>query len=189
MESEISHNGDARPIHEKENSMYPLATVPTSVTLSAEQFEKLYLTPMTRQQPRLAKQVGNPTPLWVFNLANLRVSPKHKRERSVANCLTINGRALGGFVITTTPLSCCLMGWRGASGNGIAYTQGNDPNGYQNCCYIDQKTRTAGQQSFSVDFCWWLLVSLSLHLGIHFLVLYSVPLVSFPRISCSSVPY
>lgn len=63
MESEISHNGEARPVHEKENSMYPLATVPTSVTLSAEQFEKLYLTPMTRQQPQLAKQVGNPTPL------------------------------------------------------------------------------------------------------------------------------
>ena len=63
MESEISHNGDVRPIHEKDNSMYPLATVPTSVTLSAEQFEKLYLTPMTRHQPQLAKQVGNPTPL------------------------------------------------------------------------------------------------------------------------------
>ncbi|KAL4874800.1 GPR1/FUN34/yaaH family-domain-containing protein [Aspergillus karnatakaensis] len=69
-----------------------LAMIPTSVTLSAEQFERLYLTPMTRQQPALAKQVGNPTPL-----------------------------ALGGFVITTTPLSCCLMAWRGASGNGIAF--------------------------------------------------------------------
>lgn len=30
-------------------------------------------------------------------------------------------RALGGFVITTTPVSCCLMGWRGASGNGVAF--------------------------------------------------------------------
>lgn len=72
--------------------MNALSTVPTSVTLSAEQFEKLYLTPMTRQQPKFARQVGNPTPL-----------------------------ALGGFVITTTPLSCCLMAWRGASGNGIAF--------------------------------------------------------------------
>ncbi|KAL5332116.1 GPR1/FUN34/yaaH family-domain-containing protein [Aspergillus crustosus] len=69
-----------------------LSMIPTSITLSAEQFERLYLTPMTRQQPALAKQVGNPTPL-----------------------------ALGGFVITTTPLSCCLMAWRGASGNGIAF--------------------------------------------------------------------
>ena len=56
METETSHN-------ERENPMHPLSTIPTSVTLSAEQFEKLYLTPMTRQQPQLAKQVGNPTPL------------------------------------------------------------------------------------------------------------------------------
>lgn len=40
-----------------------LATIPTSVTLSAEQFERLYLTPMTRRQPQLAKNMGNPTPL------------------------------------------------------------------------------------------------------------------------------
>ncbi|KAL2870273.1 transcriptional activator of ethanol catabolism AlcS [Aspergillus lucknowensis] len=69
-----------------------LTTVPTSVTLSADQFERLYLTPMTQRQTPLAKKVGNPTPL-----------------------------ALGGFVITTTPLSCCLMAWGGASGNGIAF--------------------------------------------------------------------
>ena len=43
--------------------MQGLTAVPTSVTLSAEQFERLYLTPMTRHQPALAKQVGNPTPL------------------------------------------------------------------------------------------------------------------------------
>ncbi|RDW64465.1 transcriptional activator of ethanol catabolism AlcS [Aspergillus mulundensis] len=84
MTSDPSQNGESKG--------YPLATVPTSVTLSAEQFEKLYLSPMTRQQPTLARRVGNPTPL-----------------------------ALGGFVITTTPLSCCLMAWRGASGNGIAF--------------------------------------------------------------------
>ncbi|KAL4900472.1 protein alcS [Aspergillus multicolor] len=84
MTSDISHNGETKG--------YPLAHVPTSVTLSAEQFEKLYLSPMTRQQPTLARRVGNPTPL-----------------------------ALGGFVITTTPLSCCLMAWRGSSGNGIAF--------------------------------------------------------------------
>lgn len=33
------------------------------VTLSAEQFERLYLAPMTRRQPKLTKQLGNPTPL------------------------------------------------------------------------------------------------------------------------------
>ncbi|KAL2815584.1 GPR1/FUN34/yaaH family-domain-containing protein [Aspergillus cavernicola] len=91
MSSDISHNGESKGGSNSGNT-YHLSTVPTSVTLSAEQFERLYLTPMTRRQPALAKQVGNPTPL-----------------------------ALGGFVITTTPLSCCLMAWRGSSGNGVAF--------------------------------------------------------------------
>ncbi|KAE8312234.1 GPR1/FUN34/yaaH family-domain-containing protein [Aspergillus transmontanensis] len=73
--------------------MPALTTVPTSITLSTEQFEKLYLTPLRHRQPALTKTFGNPTPL-----------------------------ALGGFVVTTTPLSCCLMAWRGAGGNGIAFT-------------------------------------------------------------------
>ncbi|KAE8329401.1 GPR1/FUN34/yaaH family-domain-containing protein [Aspergillus sergii] len=74
-------------------TMPALTTAPTSVTLSTEQFEKLYLTPLRHRQPALTKTFGNPTPL-----------------------------ALGGFVVTTTPLSCCLMAWRGAGGNGIAFT-------------------------------------------------------------------
>ncbi|KAE8168704.1 GPR1/FUN34/YaaH-class plasma membrane protein [Aspergillus tamarii] len=73
--------------------MPALTTIPTSITLSTEQFEKLYLTPLRHRQPALTKTFGNPTPL-----------------------------ALGGFVVTTTPLSCCLMAWRGAGGNGIAFT-------------------------------------------------------------------
>ncbi|KAE8340823.1 hypothetical protein BDV24DRAFT_164042 [Aspergillus arachidicola] len=73
--------------------MPALTTVPTSITLSTEQFEKLYLTPLRHRQPALTKTFGNPTPL-----------------------------ALGGFVVTTTPLSCCLMAWRGAGGNGIVFT-------------------------------------------------------------------
>ncbi|KAE8135927.1 Protein alcS [Aspergillus pseudotamarii] len=74
-------------------AMPALTTVPTSITLSTEHFEKLYLTPLRHRQPELTKTFGNPTPL-----------------------------ALGGFVVTTTPLSCCLMAWRGAGGNGIAFT-------------------------------------------------------------------
>ncbi|KAJ5970511.1 uncharacterized protein N7479_000429 [Penicillium vulpinum] len=93
MDSDISQNGETKPSFQtKEHIANGLTTVPTSVTLSAEQFERLYLTPMTVRQSPLSKKVGNPTPL-----------------------------ALGGFVITTTPLSCCLMGWRGASGNGVAF--------------------------------------------------------------------
>ncbi|PKX90437.1 transcriptional activator of ethanol catabolism AlcS [Aspergillus novofumigatus IBT 16806] len=83
----------AKPSPQDDTAMPSLTTIPTSVTLSAEQFEKLYLSPLTQRQGMLSKQMGNPTPL-----------------------------ALGGFVITTTPLSCCLMGWRGATGAGIAFT-------------------------------------------------------------------
>ncbi|KAF9253759.1 hypothetical protein DTO013E5_2178 [Penicillium roqueforti] len=93
MDSFASQNGESKATFQnRENTQNALTTVPTSVTLSAEQFERLYLSPMTVRQSSLAKKVGNPTPL-----------------------------ALGGFVITTTPVSCCLMGWRGASGNGVAF--------------------------------------------------------------------
>ena len=112
--SDYNPNGDTKTsLQHGEHTMNALSTVPTSVTLSAEQFEKLYLTPMTRQQPKLARQVGNPTPLWDW-LYHLSLCDFF---------LTVdwNFRALGGFVITTTPLSCCLMAWRGASGNGIAF--------------------------------------------------------------------
>lgn len=61
MDSDSSHHSEAKASHQ--TGTYGLTTVPTSVTLTAEQFEKLYLTPMTRHQPALAKQVGNPTPL------------------------------------------------------------------------------------------------------------------------------
>ncbi|CAG7937553.1 unnamed protein product [Penicillium nalgiovense] len=93
MDSDVSQNGETKAAFQnKESTLNGLTPVPTSVTLSAEQFERLYLSPMTVRQSSLAKKVGNPTPL-----------------------------ALGGFVITTTPLSCCLMAWRGASGNGVAF--------------------------------------------------------------------
>ncbi|KAL4926779.1 transcriptional activator of ethanol catabolism AlcS [Aspergillus undulatus] len=92
MSSNASQAEEAKVSPQNGANTCHLSTVPTSVTLSADQFEKLYLTPMARRQPSLARNVGNPTPL-----------------------------ALGGFVITTTPLSCCLMAWRGSSGNGIAF--------------------------------------------------------------------
>ncbi|KAJ5641252.1 hypothetical protein N7490_005252 [Penicillium lividum] len=82
--SKISHS---------EGGMPALTQVPTSITLSAEQFERLYLSPMMHRQPKLAKNLGNPTPLGI-----------------------------GAFVLTATPLACCLMGWRGAGGGGAAFT-------------------------------------------------------------------
>jgi hypothetical protein len=63
--------GKTDEIHDSNTSseggaMPALTQVPTSVTLSAEQFEKLYLTPMMHRQPALAKNLGNPTPLYAY---------------------------------------------------------------------------------------------------------------------------
>ena len=96
-----SHDGAA---------MHRLTQVPTSVTLSAEQFEKLYLSPLNRRQPEMTKKLGNPTPLYVFLTSTLGPCTINKASRG-----------LGAFIITTTPLSCCLMGWRGAGGEGLAF--------------------------------------------------------------------
>ncbi|KAJ5826572.1 GPR1/FUN34/yaaH protein [Penicillium robsamsonii] len=63
MDSDVSQNGETKATFQnKENTLNGLTTVPTSVTLSSEQFERLYLTPMTVRQSPLAKKVGNPTP-------------------------------------------------------------------------------------------------------------------------------
>jgi uncharacterized protein len=62
-----------------------------SVTMSPELFEKLYLSPMSPVKGQLRATYANPTPI-----------------------------ALVGFLISLTPLSCDLMGWRGAGGNGAA---------------------------------------------------------------------
>ncbi|KAJ6118158.1 hypothetical protein N7471_014035 [Penicillium samsonianum] len=64
MDSDMSQNGESKmTFQNKESTQNGLTTVPTSVTLSSEQFERLYLTPMTVRQSPLAKKVGNPTPL------------------------------------------------------------------------------------------------------------------------------
>ncbi|KAL1966040.1 hypothetical protein VTN77DRAFT_4980 [Rasamsonia byssochlamydoides] len=76
----------------QEGGMSTLTTVPTSITLTAEQFEKLYLSPLSRREGTLTRKLGNPTPL-----------------------------ALASFVVLTTPMSCALMGWRGAGGSGMAF--------------------------------------------------------------------
>ncbi|KAL8823680.1 MAG: hypothetical protein Q9170_008333, partial [Blastenia crenularia] len=64
-----------------------------SINISPELFEKLYLSPENRVKGELRKTFGNPTPI-----------------------------ALVGFLLSLTPLSCDLMGWRGAGGNGAAST-------------------------------------------------------------------
>lgn len=62
-----------------------------SITLTPELFEKMYLNPQNNVKGDLRSTFGNPTPL-----------------------------ALLGFLLSLSPLSCELMGWRGAGGDGIA---------------------------------------------------------------------
>ncbi|PNS16342.1 Protein alcS [Sphaceloma murrayae] len=62
-----------------------------SISISPELFEKLYLSPQNAVKGDLRKTFGNPTPI-----------------------------ALVGFLLSLTPLSCMLMGWRGSGGAGAA---------------------------------------------------------------------
>jgi len=64
-----------------------------SISISPDLFEKLYLSPQNAVKGDLRKTFGNPTPV-----------------------------ALLGFLLSLSPLSCDLMGWRGAGGNGASDT-------------------------------------------------------------------
>ncbi|KAE8442520.1 hypothetical protein EG329_003301 [Mollisiaceae sp. DMI_Dod_QoI] len=64
-----------------------------SISISPELFEKIYLSPQNVVKGDLRKTFGNPTPV-----------------------------ALLGFLLSLSPLSCDLMGWRGSGGNGAAGT-------------------------------------------------------------------
>lgn len=59
-----THNGGPKGSHHEVGGMPGLTQVPTSITLSEEQFEKLYLSPMMHRQSPMAKAMGNPTPLY-----------------------------------------------------------------------------------------------------------------------------
>jgi hypothetical protein len=63
----------------------------SSIALTPEHFERLYLGPPNKVKGDLGKTFGNPTPL-----------------------------GLAGLLIAITPLTCELMGWKGAYGTGQA---------------------------------------------------------------------
>jgi hypothetical protein len=65
MDSDIAR-GDSKFSHSEIGNMPRLTQVPTSITLSAEQFERLYLNPMMHRQTALTKSLGNPTPLYAI---------------------------------------------------------------------------------------------------------------------------
>ncbi|KAF6515549.1 hypothetical protein HZS61_008977 [Fusarium oxysporum f. sp. conglutinans] len=62
-----------------------------SISMSPELFEKLYLSPPNAVKGHRRQTFGNPIPM-----------------------------GLAGFLLTATPVSCDLMGWRGAGGFGAA---------------------------------------------------------------------
>lgn len=70
-----------------DDSINNLERTNTYLTITPEMFEKLYLSPKNNVTGDLRKTLGNPTPVAVL-----------------------------GFCVALTPLSCELMGWRGASG-------------------------------------------------------------------------
>lgn len=63
----------------------------STVMMSPDLFERLYLQPMNNVKGDLRKTFGNPTPLGLL-----------------------------GFVLGLTPLACSFIGWRGAGGLGAA---------------------------------------------------------------------
>ncbi|KAH8690600.1 GPR1/FUN34/yaaH family-domain-containing protein [Talaromyces proteolyticus] len=62
-----------------------------SISIDAELFERLYLSPKNQVKGQLRSTLGNPTPLGLL-----------------------------GFIMSLTPLSCQLMGWRGSGGGGAS---------------------------------------------------------------------
>ncbi|KAF2113382.1 GPR1/FUN34/YaaH-class plasma membrane protein [Lophiotrema nucula] len=78
--------------HDSETALRKIRTA-GSISITPELFEKLYLSPQNKVHGDLRRTVGNPTPI-----------------------------ALIGFLLSLTPLSMDLMGWRGAGGNGAAGT-------------------------------------------------------------------
>ncbi|KAH7129761.1 GPR1/FUN34/yaaH family-domain-containing protein [Dactylonectria estremocensis] len=62
-----------------------------SIPITPELFEKLYLSPHNIVKGDLRKKFANPTPV-----------------------------ALGGFLLSLTPISCILLGWQGAGGLGAS---------------------------------------------------------------------
>jgi uncharacterized protein len=110
---EKGSQADASDKMESQEALQRIRTA-GSVSLSPELFEKLYLSPRNNVKGELRKTFGNPTPLLVIWLY-----PFHFYACS-SFVLTVINRAIIGFLLSLTPLSCELMGWRGSGGSGSA---------------------------------------------------------------------
>lgn len=89
------HSTSPAPIDPRRISThsYPIQRETTSLTLTPEMFEKLYMNPPSQGHNDLTKRFANPTPIGLL-----------------------------GFLLTASPLSCELMGFMGAGGGGAATT-------------------------------------------------------------------
>jgi succinate-acetate transporter protein len=88
-----SVNGKYDLHHDHHNEETALRRIRTagSISITPELFEKIYLSPKNRVSNNIRSTFGNPTPL-----------------------------ALVGFLLSLTPLSNILLGWRGSGGLGAA---------------------------------------------------------------------
>ncbi|KAF4631873.1 hypothetical protein G7Y89_g6256 [Cudoniella acicularis] len=96
LEKDFSHQNGANTYHMNDPNMDhgdALKRIRTagSISISPELFEKMYLSPQNAVKGDLRKTFGNPTPV-----------------------------AIVGFLLSLSPLSCDLMGWRGSGGSGAA---------------------------------------------------------------------
>ena len=92
--------------HDEDTALRKMRTA-GSLSISPELFEKIYLSPKNQVSNNIRSTFGNPTPLYVCSL-------KMNFDQ------LMQSRALVGFLLSLTPLSNILMGWRGAGGLGAA---------------------------------------------------------------------
>lgn len=105
MDEKYNHQTTTTPLPPQQTNNAPLPPLPippppafqdaSMVTVPADMFDRMFLRAQDQQATAAAqsahRQFANPTPLSVV-----------------------------GFLLALSPLSCDLMGWRGAGGNGAA---------------------------------------------------------------------
>ncbi|KAJ4410960.1 hypothetical protein N0V82_009111 [Gnomoniopsis sp. IMI 355080] len=87
-----------------------------AVSISAELFEKLYLSPKNESSGQLRRAFGNPTPMYVHSESRWILRPLLEFES--LSLILFSNSGLIGFLMCLSPLSCSLMGFRGASNTG-----------------------------------------------------------------------
>jgi len=92
--------------HDEDTALRRLRTA-GSLSISPELFEKIYLSPKNQVSNNIRSTFGNPTPLYASKLMFSRISANRNS-------------ALVGFLLSLSPLSNVLLGWRGAGGLGAA---------------------------------------------------------------------